>query len=190
MGGMLFQIIQVFADVDTVHYLCYFLWTVYTNKNKSASNGKRRGKETLMNLSNDRAQETEDVRHIRGLIEAWRQAVLAKDVDALVRHYAEDVVVFDVVPPASVRGIETYREHWQRWFDSMKGPLAFEMRDLEVAASGDLAFAHTVNRVAVGEQEDIVRATVCFRKTGGEWRVVHEHASVPLTMDMDPDEKS
>ncbi|MDR5825198.1 MULTISPECIES: nuclear transport factor 2 family protein [unclassified Caballeronia] len=143
-----------------------------------------------MNPSNDRAQETEEVRAIRALIEAWRQAVLAKDVDALVRHYAEDVVVFDVVPPASLKGVEPYREHWQHWFDSMKGPLAFEMRDVEVAASGDLAFAHSVNCVAVGEQDDIVRATVCFRKIGGEWRVVHEHASVPLMMDMDPDEKS
>ncbi|MDR5818231.1 nuclear transport factor 2 family protein [Caballeronia sp. LZ033] len=143
-----------------------------------------------MNPSNDRAQETEEVRAIRALIEAWRQAVLAKDVDALVRHYAEDVVVFDVVPPSSLKGVEPYREHWQRWFDSMKGPLAFEMRDVEVAASGDLAFAHSVNRVAVGEQDDIVRATVCFRKIGGEWRVVREHTSVPLMMDMDPDEKS
>lgn len=41
-----------------------------------------------------------------------------------------------------------------------------------------------------GEQEDIVRATVCFRKIDGDWRVVHEHASVPLMMDMDPDENS
>jgi ketosteroid isomerase-like protein len=143
-----------------------------------------------MNQPNERAHDSEDVRRILELIETWRQAVLAKDAAALVRHYAPDVVVFDVVPPASFRGVEPYRENWQRWFDSMKGPLTFEMRDVEVAASGELAYAHSVNRVAVGEQEDIVRATVCFRKIGGEWRVVHEHASVPLLMDMDPDEKS
>ncbi|SAL01672.1 YybH family protein [Caballeronia ptereochthonis] len=139
---------------------------------------------------NDRAHMSADVARIRDLIEAWRQAVLAKDAAALVSHYAADVVVFDVVPPASLRGVERYRENWQRWFDSMKGPLTFEMREVEVAASGDLAYAHSVNRVAVGEQEDIVRATVCFRKIKGDWRVVHEHASVPLMMDMDPDEKS
>ena len=139
---------------------------------------------------NDRAHESPDVARIRTLIEAWRQAVLAKDAAAVVSHYARDVVVFDVVPPASLRGAEHYRENWQRWFDSMKGPLTFEMRDVEVAASGDLAYAHSVNHVAVGEQEDIVRATVCFRKIDGDWRVVHEHASVPLMMDMDPDEKS
>jgi uncharacterized protein (TIGR02246 family) len=153
-------------------------------------NADRHTKEAAMTNQNDRAHANEDVARIRELIEAWRQAVLAKDVDALVSHYAPDVVVFDVVPPASIRGVEHYRENWRRWFDSMKGPLAFEMREVEVAASGDLAYAHTVNRVAVGEQEDIVRATVCFRKIDGDWRVVHEHASVPLVMDMDPDEKS
>jgi ketosteroid isomerase-like protein len=31
---------------------------------------------------------------------------------------------------------------------------------------------------------------VCFRRIDGDWRVVHEHASVPLTTDMDPDDKS
>ncbi|BAN25729.1 YybH family protein [Caballeronia insecticola] len=143
-----------------------------------------------MSEPNDRTQANADIARIRELIEAWRQAVLAKDVDALLKHYAPDVVVFDVVPPASVAGLAHYRENWQRWFDSMKGPLTFEMREVEVAASGDLAYAHSVNHVAVGEQEDIVRATVCFRKIDGDWRVVHEHASVPLMMDMDPDETS
>ncbi|SAK89233.1 SnoaL-like domain protein [Caballeronia fortuita] len=143
-----------------------------------------------MTEANDRKDEPGEIARLRALIEAWRQAVLAKDVDALVSHYAADVVVFDVVPPASIRGVAQYRENWRRWFDSMKGLLTFEMRDVEVATSGDLAYAHSVNRVAVGEQEDIVRATVCFRKIDGDWRVVHEHASVPLMMDMDPDETS
>ncbi|MGO4813113.1 nuclear transport factor 2 family protein [Cupriavidus sp. 2MCAB6] len=30
-------------------------------------------------------------------------------------------------------------------------------------------------------QEAWVRATVCFRKIGGQWLVVHEHASVPIS---------
>jgi ketosteroid isomerase-like protein len=28
-----------------------------------------------------------------------------------------------------------------------------------------------------------VRATVCFRRVRGAWKVVHEHSSVPLYMD-------
>ncbi|WP_175942041.1 nuclear transport factor 2 family protein [Caballeronia sp. BCC1704] len=140
-----------------------------------------------MNDENDRAR---DEARIRELTEAWRQAVLAKDTAALVAHYAPDVVVFDVVPPASMTGVARYRENWQRWFDSISGPLAFEIVDMRIAVSGELAYAHSLNRVAAGGRDDIVRATVCFRKIDGDWRVVHEHASVPLMMDMDPDEAS
>ena len=28
-----------------------------------------------------------------------------------------------------------------------------------------------------------MRATVCLRKVGGEWKIVHEHESVPFYMD-------
>ncbi|KND54883.1 hypothetical protein BPUN_3567 [Candidatus Paraburkholderia kirkii] len=118
-----------------------------------ARSARRQPKEAGMTQPNDRAHESEDVARIRALIEAWRQTVLAKDAAALVSHYAADVVVFDVVPPASLRGVERYRANWQRWFDSMKGPLVLEMREVEVAASGDLAYAHSVNRVAVGERK-------------------------------------
>ena len=131
-----------------------------------------------------------DEARIREIIEEWRQAVVAKDVNALIRHYASDVVVFDIVPPASFTGTERYREHWQGWFDSMKGPFSFEMPDVKVAASGDVAFAHSVNRVVVGEQDNLTRGTAYFRRIDGEWRVVHEHVSMPLNMDMDPDDHS
>ncbi|WP_244817254.1 nuclear transport factor 2 family protein [Caballeronia sp. Lep1P3] len=140
-----------------------------------------------MTVANDRAL---DETRIRELTEAWRQAVLAKDAAALVEHYAPDVVVFDVVPPASMTGVQRYRENWQRWFDSIDGPLAFEIREMHISVSGELAYMHAINRVAAGGRDDIVRATVCFRKIDGDWRVVHEHASVPLIMDMDPDEAS
>ncbi|WP_248323122.1 nuclear transport factor 2 family protein [Caballeronia sp. Sq4a] len=140
-----------------------------------------------MNDENDRAR---DEARIRELTEAWRQAVLAKDAAALVAHYAPDVVVFDVVPPAWMTGVARYRDNWQRWFDSISGPLAFDIVDMRIAVSGELAYVHSLNRVAAGGRDDIVRATVCFRKIDGDWRVVHEHASVPLMMDMDPDEAS
>ena len=35
-----------------------------------------------------------------------------------------------------------------------------------------------------GQQTSVwVRTTMCFRKQGGEWIVVHEHVSVPFYMD-------
>src|SRR5262249_54551030 len=41
---------------------------------------------------------------IRGLIEQRAQAVRAKDVDAVMSHYAPDLVSFDLAPPLELRG--------------------------------------------------------------------------------------
>ena len=51
-----------------------------------------------------------------------------------------------------------------------------------------MAFTTSLNHISgkrtSGETSDIwVRATVCFRKVAGAWKVVHEHVSVPFYMD-------
>ena len=43
------------------------------------------------------ASRENDEARIRELIAEWQRAVIAKDADSLIRFYARDVVVFDVV---------------------------------------------------------------------------------------------
>ena len=112
----------------------------------------------------------------------WAETVRNKDANALMRFYTPDVVVFDVVPPVSYTGIERHRQNWQQWFDSVPGPIHFEMDIIDIVADGDVAFAFCVNRVGEGDEANEVRATVCHRRMGGEWLAVHEHASVPLVI--------
>lgn len=126
-----------------------------------------------------------DASQLRSLIEAWAEAVRAKDIDAVMRHYAPDVVVFDVMPPLFVKGAEAYRRHWQGWFDALEGQADFQFVELHLEVSGDLAYCFSVNRLRAryrdGAKHDAqTRATVCFRKIDGRWLVVHEHASVPM----------
>lgn len=122
---------------------------------------------------------------VRALVDAWVNAVRAKDAVAMLRNYAEDAVIFDVVPPVQSCGVAPYRQRWQQWFDSLEGPPGFEMTGMHLSAGDDLAFCHSVSRVTSTPKggaplEAWVRATVCFRKIGGRWLVVHEHASVPM----------
>lgn len=129
--------------------------------------------------------EAQDIARIRELSEAWRQAVLAKDANALVQHYANDVVVFDVVPPASITGVDCYRENWQRWFDNINGLLEFDIREQHIEASGDVAFVHAVNRVAAGVMTSCARPCVSKESTvTGVWRTNTRRCR------MDPDETS
>ena len=131
------------------------------------------------------SEAVDDASQLRSLIEAWAEAVRAKDIDAVMRHYAPDVVVFDVMPPLFVKGAEAYRRNWQGWFDALDGQADFHFVELHLEVSGDLAYCFSVNRLRAryrdGAKHDAqTRATVCFRKIDWRWLVVHEHASVPM----------
>ena len=66
--------------------------------------------------------------------------------------------------------------------------MGYEIRDLEITASNDVAFCHFLNHVTGttndGKQIDMWwRATAGFRKLAGQWMLTHEHDSVPFDME-------
>ena len=129
---------------------------------------------------------TEDA-SIRQHLEALAQAIRDKDIDALMTHYAPDIVVFDVMPPLAVQSAADYRKNFERWFASMQGPIDYEMNDLRISTSESHAFCHFQSHVkgarVGGEQADYwVRVTTCLQKANGQWLVGHEHVSMPVTM--------
>ena len=114
------------------------------------------------------------------------QAIRDKDVDALMTHYAPDVVAYDVMPPLNVQGAADYRKNFEKWFASMLGPIDYEMNDVRVSHSESHAFCHCVSHIrgtkTNGEKNDYwVRVTTCFQKANGQWLVGHEHVSMPAT---------
>ena len=121
---------------------------------------------------------------IRERMDTFAQALRAKDVDALMAHYAPDVVAFDLMPLQSL-GVDAYRKNFEAWFASVEGPIDYEMRDLRITTTDDVAFCHVVSRVrstrTTGEKNDYwVRVTTGFRKVNGAWMITHEHVSVPF----------
>ena len=70
---------------------------------------------------------TTDELEIRSAIADWARAVRAKDIEGATRHYASDVVAFDLMPPLQLHGIDAYRRRWLDWFASLDGPIDFEM---------------------------------------------------------------
>lgn len=129
--------------------------------------------------------ESSNEAQIRALIEARVQAVHAKDVEAANAHHAPDVVAFDVVNPLRYQGADRVRQRTQEWFAVYPGPIGYEVRDLSITASDDVAFCHFLYHVTgtsvTGAQVDMwVRATVCFQKIEGRWVLTHDHESVPF----------
>lgn len=135
-------------------------------------------------MTTDDNQLTDEAR-IRKLIEERVEAIRARDVDALMRSHAPNVVMFDALDPLRYVGSEAVRERAAQWLSWYRGPVGYEVRDLSVTAGSEAAFCHYLYRVTGtmtnGREVDMwVRSTVCFRKVGDEWMVTHEHTSVPF----------
>jgi ketosteroid isomerase-like protein len=122
---------------------------------------------------------------IRDLLQRWASAVRSHDLEAVLAHHSNDILMFDVVgPPLVLEGIDAYKQSWPQVFRWLGSTGKFELRDLNVSAGGDLAFATALLDCAGTELgkpvQYTLRLTVCLRKEAGQWIVVHEHHSEPL----------
>jgi ketosteroid isomerase-like protein len=133
------------------------------------------------------AQPASDTAKIKALEARFAAAVEARNVDGIMRGYAPDVFVFDLVPPRQYVGAAAYRKDWQAFLGGYKGPIKFTIGDLDVNVAGPMAYSHSIQTVsgkdASGKELTIVvRVTDVYRKTAGAWRIVHEHVSAPIDL--------
>ncbi|KGD99155.1 SgcJ/EcaC family oxidoreductase [Rhizobium sp. YS-1r] len=133
------------------------------------------------------ATATREGAQIRERLDALAQALRAKDIDALMAHYAPDTVVFDIRPPLQVQGVEAYRKNFEAWFASVDGTIDYEMRELRIAVGDDVAVCHSLSHVKSkrtnGEKADYwVRVSSGLRKIDGRWLIAHEHISMPIDL--------
>jgi ketosteroid isomerase-like protein len=132
-------------------------------------------------LTEREADEAEIRRQIEGIVEG----IGAKNLEALRRVYAPDVVSFDVEPPLQHVGIEAKLANWTRAFTFFQ-EVSYEVRDLSLTVGDEVAFGHCFGRLSgtLGNGTATtgmwVRATFCFRKIDGTWLIAHDQASVPF----------
>jgi uncharacterized protein (TIGR02246 family) len=126
---------------------------------------------------------------VAALLESYRDAVYAKDVEAFVAIFADDVRVFDMWGAWSHDGIDSWREMAVGWFGSLGDELVrVEFDDVQTTVGDDTAvlsaFVTFAGLSADGAELRSMnnRLTWGLRKTGGTWKVVHEHTSAPVEM--------
>jgi len=127
---------------------------------------------------------SEDETAILKLLTEWTRATSDGRQDDVLRNHSDDALIFDVLPPMQYEGTAAYRASWDEWQPDAQGAMRFELEDLEVAAGGELAFAHGLlqcgGTLPDGKTfRDTVRATFCLRKNREKWVVVHQHISKP-----------
>ena len=130
-----------------------------------------------------------EANEVREIVEGWARAVRARDIDAVLKHHASDLLMFDVVGPVRLQGLDDYRSTWiEQFFPWHGGTGRFDLVDLKVSAGADVAFATALLECAGTEDGNkaafTLRLTVGLEKRDGEWMVVHEHHSQPLDFDV------
>lgn len=122
------------------------------------------------------------------MLEAYAAAVRAKDVDAFVGLYEDDVRTFDLWSEWSYDGTAALRGMVAEWFGSLGADEVVEVEFDEVRAqTGDdvaAVSAFTTFRAVSPEGEERRsmnnRLTWVLRKdAGGAWKIAHEHTSAP-----------
>jgi len=123
---------------------------------------------------------------IRKFFVAYAAAAHARDVQALVALYADDIVVFDAWDAWRHEGRAAWRGIVGEWLGSLGAEnLVVEFDDVRSHVSGDLAYGSAFVTYAAfsagGERLRSLdqRITIVAARRGDEWKIVHEHSSAP-----------
>lgn len=124
-------------------------------------------------------------RDIAAVVDAWAEATRNNDLEAIMAFHAPEVRTFDCHSVYEFRGAEPYRQFYEACLAHMQGSMSFDIESLDIEASGDLGFAHFIAACGATGTDGIkhlgrLRSTLCFRRSDGNWRIVHSHCSAPF----------
>jgi ketosteroid isomerase-like protein len=122
---------------------------------------------------------------VRVLLDSRVEACRAKDIHRLMSLYSPNIVYFDVVPPLHFIGSDAVRGNFVRWFNEYEGPIGLETHELNIAISGDVAFAHMLHLDKGNTSQQSgrgfwLRSTVCCQRSNNKWLITHERISLPV----------
>jgi ketosteroid isomerase-like protein len=128
---------------------------------------------------------------VLAVLDELAAAHAARDVPRMVAPYTDDAVCYTLAPPLQQGPDTPYGtpEGLQAWLATFDGPVLIEHRDPVVTADGDVAFVYTLTQMTAtpaGAPDSFsfwFRSTFGLRRTGGTWRITHQHESTPFHMD-------
>ena len=129
------------------------------------------------------------MQEIRDVIEARYERLAEGDVAGTLASYAPKVVEFSLAPPLGGQTDGRDPEPLSAWLATFDAPPRRTVTQLEITASGDVAFATSIDSMTATPQGGDSpftmwhRVTLGLRRIEGRWLIVHEHESVPFYMD-------
>ncbi|HNO95423.1 MAG TPA: SgcJ/EcaC family oxidoreductase [Anaerolineales bacterium] len=124
---------------------------------------------------------------IQKVFETYQAAAYAKDVEAFLAIYHQDVHIFDMWEKWSYDGIAAWRGMVTGWFGSLGTELVkIEFNEMQITETKEMAIAHMIvtfrGLSAEGTELRSMqnRMTCVLKNINGAWQIIHEHSSSPL----------
>ncbi|MFF2018387.1 YybH family protein [Paenibacillus sp. NPDC058177] len=101
------------------------------------------------------------------------------------KHWADNAVWFDIAPFAS-KGIKPAYEEFDKAFSQLKS-FKVDIMQMDTIINGDMGVVWSVQSWNLVTKDGtvkppmLVRQTNCFEKQNGQWKVIHEHSSMPIS---------
>lgn len=132
------------------------------------------------------ASPSGDADAIRALVESYRHAFEARNIDGIMAVYApSDLFVFDAVPPRDYPSAAAYRQDWLEILKLFPGRVRDRVEQFSVTVQGSIAYGHHVEDVRLTRKDGsvwhvVLRITDVYRREGQRWQIVQEHVSWPV----------
>ncbi|NHB58645.1 nuclear transport factor 2 family protein [Acinetobacter shaoyimingii] len=118
-------------------------------------------------------------------IQLWDNAIISTKINELLNQCSKDISMFDV--SCQLNGIDEYKNEWQKFSPYFSEGMKISRRNVKLYASEELAILHCHSKVENVAMKDKgmmpwCRTTLCLQKQNNQWRVVHQHISMPIDM--------
>ncbi|MBW3112626.1 nuclear transport factor 2 family protein [Bacillus sp. MCCB 382] len=127
------------------------------------------------------------------ILEQYKSAIHERDVERFVSIYDPNVHIYDCWGHWESKGLAAWQENVTEWFIGLKADgeiLKVDFQDVVIEETADLAFAHCAVTFAAHKESDgeklrqiTNRFTFCMKKVRDTWLIVHEHSSLPISME-------
>ena len=121
------------------------------------------------------------------ILNAYKAAVHAKDLQAFAALYAPDIHVFDMWGPWSLSGVAAWVQETEGWFTSLGSEhVVVGIDDVVCFQADGLACGHaTLTYTAVSAEGQALRSlqnriSLVLNRTDTGWQIVHQHTSAPV----------
>lgn len=119
------------------------------------------------------------------VIDSWAEAFCARDLDSLMALYANEAMIFDAIPPLRERPGDSFRGKLEHCLPYFPETFSWEVAEERLEVSDNISFAHRLFKYTCDDPnhpatQTWLRHTIGLKRIDGEWKIVHDHVSLPF----------